>query len=116
MANDDVDKITIVSDVCAMISEGEGEVILKIKSKKELKLTNILYVLEICKNLVSGWLLNKFGFRLFFESDKFILSKNQIYVGKGYAMNRMFKLNVMVVKNEINKMNSSSYLIESSNV
>ncbi|GJV27832.1 pol polyprotein [Tanacetum coccineum] len=34
----------------------------------------------------------------------------------GYAMNGMFKLNVMVVKNEINKMNSSAYLIESSNV
>ncbi|GJV79937.1 hypothetical protein Tco_1515807 [Tanacetum coccineum] len=53
---------------------------------------------------------------LIFESDKFVLSKNQIYVGKGYAVNAMFKLNVMVVKNDINKMNSSSYLIEFSNV
>nr|GEX84369.1 putative polyprotein [Tanacetum cinerariifolium] len=34
----------------------------------------------------------------------------------GYAMNGMFKLNVMVIKNKINKMNSSAYLIESSNV
>ncbi|GJQ96281.1 pol polyprotein [Tanacetum coccineum] len=55
--------------------------------------------------------LNKFGFRLVFESDKFVLSKNQMYVGKGYAVNAMFKLNVMVVKNDINKMNSSAYLI-----
>nr|GEW19255.1 hypothetical protein [Tanacetum cinerariifolium] len=94
----------------------EGDVILKMTSKKDLKLTNVLYVLEIRKNLVSGSLLNKFGFRLVFESDKFVLSKNQIYVGKGYAMNGMFKLNVMVVINEINKMNSSAYLIESSNV
>nr|GEY87728.1 Pol polyprotein [Tanacetum cinerariifolium] len=96
--------------------KGEGDVVLKMTSEKELKLTNVLYVLEIRKNLVSGWLLNKFGFRLVFESDKFVLSKNQIYVGKGYAMNGMFKLNIMVVKNEINKMNSSAYLIESSNV
>ncbi|GJW99868.1 retrovirus-related pol polyprotein from transposon TNT 1-94 [Tanacetum coccineum] len=96
--------------------KGEGDVVLKMTSKKELKLTNVLYVSEIRKNLVSGWLLNKFGFRLVFESDKFVLSKNQVYVGKGYAMNGMFKLNVMVVKNEINKMNSSAYLIESSNV
>ncbi|GJT61741.1 retrovirus-related pol polyprotein from transposon TNT 1-94 [Tanacetum coccineum] len=96
--------------------KGEGDVVLKMTSEKELKLTNVLYVLEIRKNLVSGWLLNKFGFRLVFESDKFVLSKNQMYVGKGYAMNGMFKLNVMVVKNEINKMNSSAYLIESSNV
>ncbi|GJZ32982.1 retrovirus-related pol polyprotein from transposon TNT 1-94 [Tanacetum coccineum] len=96
--------------------KGEGDVILKMTSEKELKLTNVLYVPEIRKNLVSGWLLNKFGFRLVFESDKFVLSKNQMYVGKGYAVNAMFKLNVMVVKNDINKMNSSAYLIESSNV
>nr|GEU54519.1 hypothetical protein [Tanacetum cinerariifolium] len=108
MVNDDVDMIAMVSDVCAMISEMTFE--------KELKLTNVLYVLEIRKNLVSGWLLNKFGFRLVFESDKFVLSKNQMYVGRGYAMDDMFKLNVMVVKNEINKINTSAYLIEFSNV
>ncbi|GJV64344.1 pol polyprotein [Tanacetum coccineum] len=50
--------------------KGEGDVILKMTSEKELKLTNVLYVPEIRKNLVSGWLLNKFGFRLVFESDK----------------------------------------------
>ncbi|GJV22577.1 pol polyprotein [Tanacetum coccineum] len=66
--------------------KGEGDVILKMTSEKELKLTNVLYVPEIRKNLVSGWLLNKFGFRLVFESDKFVLSKNQMYVGKGYAV------------------------------
>ncbi|GJZ82990.1 putative ribonuclease H-like domain-containing protein, partial [Tanacetum coccineum] len=39
-----------------------------------------------------------------------------MYVVKGYALNGMFKLNVKVVMNDINKMNSSAYLIESSNV
>ncbi|GJW16563.1 retrotransposon protein, putative, ty1-copia subclass [Tanacetum coccineum] len=34
----------------------------------------------------------------------------------GICMNVIFKLNVMVVKNEINKINSSTYLIESSNM
>ncbi|GJW04962.1 pol polyprotein [Tanacetum coccineum] len=96
--------------------KGEGDVILKMGHRERVKLTNVLYVPEIRKNLVSGWLLNKFGFRLVFESDKFVLSKNQMYVGKGYAVDAMFKLNVMVVKNDINKMNSSAYLIESSNV
>ncbi|GKE36110.1 pol polyprotein [Tanacetum coccineum] len=96
--------------------KGEGDVILKMTSEKELKLTNVLYVPEIRKNLVSGWLLNKFGFCLVFESNKFVLSKNQMYVGKGYAVNGMFKLNVMVVMNKINKINSSAYLIKSSNV
>ncbi|GJV62109.1 retrovirus-related pol polyprotein from transposon TNT 1-94 [Tanacetum coccineum] len=141
MVNDNMDMIAMVSDVIAMISEvnlvgsnnsgwwvdtgvtrhvcadksmfhsfravdngeklymgnsatadikGEGDVILKMTSEKELKLTNVLYVLEIRKNLVSGWL--------------------------GYVVNGMFKLNVMVVKNDINNMNSFAYLIESSNV
>ncbi|GKD15603.1 retrovirus-related pol polyprotein from transposon TNT 1-94, partial [Tanacetum coccineum] len=103
MVNDNMDMIAMVCDVIAMISEvnlvdsnnsgnsatadikGKGDVILKMTSEKELKLTNVLYVLEIPKNL-------------------------------GYAVNGMFKLNVMVVKNDINKMNSSAYLIESSNV
>ncbi|GJR92398.1 O-glucosyltransferase Rumi [Tanacetum coccineum] len=62
-----------------------GMVILKMTSEKELKLTNVLYVPEIRKNLVSGWLLNKFGFRLVFESDKFVLSKNQMYVVDEYS-------------------------------
>ncbi|GKB81901.1 retrovirus-related pol polyprotein from transposon TNT 1-94 [Tanacetum coccineum] len=74
--------------------KGEGDVIRKMTSEKELKSTNVLYVMEIHKNLVSGWLLNKFGFRLVFEFDKFVLSKNHMYVGKGYALNGMFKLNV----------------------
>ncbi|GKE15073.1 pol polyprotein, partial [Tanacetum coccineum] len=49
--------------------KGEGDVILKTTSEKELKLTNVLYVLEFRRNLVSGWLLNKFSIRLVFESD-----------------------------------------------
>ncbi|GJW01682.1 retrovirus-related pol polyprotein from transposon TNT 1-94 [Tanacetum coccineum] len=57
--------------------KGEGDVILKMTSEKELKLTNVFRAIH--------W-------------------------------DAMFKLNVMVVKNDINKMNSSAYLIESSNV
>ncbi|GJS73335.1 pol polyprotein [Tanacetum coccineum] len=77
MVNDNVDMIAMMSDVIAMISEvnlvavdngeklymgnsttadfkGGGDVILKMTSEKELKLTNILYAPEIRKNLVSG--------------------------------------------------------------
>ena len=41
--------------------------VLKITSGKELTLTNVMYVLEIRKNLVSSSLLNSHGFRLVFE-------------------------------------------------
>nr|GEW16034.1 retrotransposon protein, putative, Ty1-copia subclass [Tanacetum cinerariifolium] len=69
MVNDDVDMIAMVSNVCAMISEGEGDVVLKMTSEKELKLTNVLYVLEIRKNLVSG---------KYEAIDKFVLYKIEV--------------------------------------
>ena len=73
---------------------------------------------EIRKNLLSGSLLSKKGFKLVFVSDNFILTKNGMYVGKGYMSNGLFKMNVMTIvppiKN-INK-NTSSYMLESSNV
>ena len=40
-----------------------------------------------------------------------------MYVGKGYIKNGMFKMNVIALKaNEINKKNSSAYMIESFNL
>ncbi|KAD2393513.1 hypothetical protein E3N88_40490 [Mikania micrantha] len=97
--------------------KGEGSVILKWTSGKELTLSNVLYVPDIRKSLVSGWLLNKHGFRLVFESDKFVLTKRGMFVGKGYAQNGMFKLNVIAkVENMNENASTSAYLIESSNV
>ena len=97
--------------------EGQGKVILKMTSGKELTLNDVLYVPEIRKNLVSGSLLNKHGFRMVFESDRVVLSKNGMYVGKGYVNDGLFKLNVMTLKPTINnKASSSTYLLESSNL
>ncbi|KAL9447409.1 hypothetical protein AB3S75_014971 [Citrus x aurantiifolia] len=86
-------------------------------SGKELTLNNVLYVPEIRKNLVFGSLLNKHSFRMVLESDRVVLSKNGMYVGKGYVNEGLFKLNVMTLKPTINnKANSSAYLLESSNL
>ena len=85
--------------------------------RKELTLNDVLYVLEIQKNLVSGSLLNKHGFQMVFESDRVVLSKNGMYVGKSYVNDGLFKLNVMTLKPTINnKASSSAYLLESSNL
>ena len=56
--------------------EGQGKIVLKITSGKELTLNNVLHVPDIRKNLVSRSLLSKNEFRLVFESDKFVLTKN----------------------------------------
>ena len=49
-----------------------------------------------------------------FESDKVILSKSGMYVGKGYVSDGLFKLNVMTIINKNNQ--SFVYLLESSNL
>ena len=95
--------------------KGQGKVLLKMTSGKVLTLTNVLYVPEVRKNLVSGSLLSKNGFRIVFESDKVVLSKCGMYVGRGYATDDLFKLNVIALSNDNNKNNSSSaHMIECS--
>ena len=99
--------------------EGQGKVVLKMTSGKELTLNDVLHVPEIQKNLKSGSLLSKKGFKLVFVSDNFILTKNGMYVGKGYMSNGLFKMNVMIVVSPIKNINkkntSSAYMLESSN-
>ena len=71
--------------------EGKRKVILKWTSGKELTLNDILHVPDICKNLISRSILSKKGFRIVFESDKFVLTEGGMYVGKGYLVNDLFK-------------------------
>ena len=83
-------------------------------SGKKLTLNNVQHVLEIRKNLVSGSLLTKIGFKLVFVSDKFVLTKDGVYVGKGYLSNGLFNLNVMtIVLFIINKNDTSGFFIHS---
>jgi transposase InsO family protein len=97
--------------------ERKGKVVLKMSSGKELTLNDVLHVPDIRKNLVSGSLLSKNGFQLVFESDKFLLTKSGMLVGKRYLSKGLFKMNVMtIVPINENKNKSSAYLLESSNV
>ena len=64
--------------------EGKGIVKMKFTSGKIVTLVDVLHVPDIRKNLVSCPLLSKKGFKLMFESDKFVLTKGAMYVGKGY--------------------------------
>ena len=95
-----------------------GKVILKMTSGKVLTLNNVLYVPKIRKNLIAGSLMLKNGFKLVFESDKFVITKAGMYVGRGYMTDGMFKLNTMTIvkkKNSINEKGESSvYIVDSS--
>nr|GFC67152.1 Pol polyprotein [Tanacetum cinerariifolium] len=72
--------------------EGKGKVILKLTSGKDLVLSNVLHVPHISKNLISRPILNNKGFKLMFELDKFIITKGDVYAGKGYLDEALFKL------------------------
>ena len=73
---------------------GKGTVEVKMSSGKMMILTNVFHVLNI-KNLVSANLLCKSGVKAVLKSEKLILSKNEIFVGKGYATDSMYKLSII---------------------
>ena len=61
--------------------------------------------------------MNNHGFKLVFESNKFVLSKRGMYVRKGYMNDGMWKLNVMtIIKSSMNKTSTFVYMLESSNL
>ena len=56
--------------------QGKGKVVLKLTSRKNLQLNDVLYVPEARANLVYVALLGKDGIKVSFESDKIIMTKN----------------------------------------
>ncbi|RVX02495.1 Retrovirus-related Pol polyprotein from transposon TNT 1-94 [Vitis vinifera] len=67
---------------------GKGTIEVVFTSGKKVTLTNVLYVPDMNKNLVSGDLLGKPGIKAVFESGKLILSKSGNFVGKGIPMKK----------------------------
>ena len=90
---------------------GSGEVKLNFTSGRVLTLKDVLHTPSMRKNLMSSYLLNKAGFKQTMESDQYVITKKGLFVGKGYACDGMFKLNV-----ESNKPSASSvYMLSSIN-
>lgn len=98
------DKKVLLGDAHTTNVIGIGDVKLNFTSRKTLILKDVMHVPEIRKNLVSGFLLNKARFSQSIGEDLYTITKNGIFVGKGYATDGMFKLNV-----ELNKISPSVY-------
>ncbi|XP_073298295.1 uncharacterized protein [Primulina huaijiensis] len=90
---------------------GTGNVVLKMTSGLEVTLVDALHVPDIRKNLVSGSLLVKHGFRLVFESNKVVLTKSGHFIGKGYLDENLFKLNVMAIRQNVVESTRESYVM-----
>ena len=73
---------------------GSGEVDLKFTFGCVLTLKDVLYTPSMRKNLKSCFLLNKVGFKQTMKSYICVVTKKGLFVGKGYACDGMFKLNV----------------------
>nr|GMC57792.1 Retrovirus-related Pol polyprotein from transposon TNT 1-94 [Ipomoea batatas] len=58
--------------------KGIGQVELLFTSGKKLTLTDVYHAPDVRKNLISGIVLKKCGFKLVFEADCFILSKAEL--------------------------------------
>jgi len=65
--------------------EGKGKVVLKLTSGCELTLQNGKHVRDMQKNLIFGTVLSNNGFAVNFESDKLVLKKHGVYLGKGFV-------------------------------
>lgn len=79
--------------------------------RKKVTLVNVLHVLDMNKNLVSGDLLGKLSIVSVYESGKLILTCNNVFVGNGYSAKGMIKL--CTIDNIINKISIFAYMIES---
>ena len=73
---------------------GVGTIDLKFTSKKIVQLKNVQHVPTINKNLVSGSLLCKDGFKVVLESNKLVVSKHGQFVGKGYDCGGLFRFSL----------------------
>ena len=94
---------------------GKRKVLLKLTSGKVLALNDVLHVPNMCWNLVSVSLHGKTRVKIMFKSDKIMLTKNDVFVGKGYCNQGLFMLNVSEILN--NKASSSSaYIVVSCDV
>jgi hypothetical protein len=74
---------------------GVGSIDLKLTSGKTVQLKNMHHVPSIKKNLISGSSLCHDGYKLVCESNKCVVSKYDIFVGKGYESEGLFRLSLV---------------------
>ena len=74
---------------------GKGCMDLMMTLKKILTLHEVQHASEVRRNLISGSFLVRLGFRIVLESNKIVITQGDIFVGKGYVSEDLFKSNVV---------------------
>ncbi|CAH9098471.1 unnamed protein product [Cuscuta epithymum] len=83
---DDVELVYLADSKTTKVYD-KGKVLPKLIPGKTLSLNDMLYVLEIRTKLVSIFLLLKAGIKVSFDCDKFVMTKNDVFVSKSYCKN-----------------------------
>ena len=86
---------------------GKGKVLLKLTSGKTLA----VHGPNILANLIFVALQGKVWVNVSFELDKIVMTKNNVFVGKGYCNQGLFVLNIFYMINE--NASSSAYIADS---
>ena len=74
---------------------GEGQVKLELSSTNYIILNGVFHVFEIRKNLISTSLLVQQGYKVVFESNRVVITKHGVFIGKGYICDGLFKLSLI---------------------
>ncbi|CAH9068398.1 unnamed protein product [Cuscuta epithymum] len=107
----DDEELVYLADSKTAKVHGKGKVLIKLTSGKTLSLNDVLYVPEFRTNLVSVSLLVKAGITVSFDCNKIVMTKNDVFVGKGYCKNGRYVLSIPKLIRE-----NASYLIDSYDV
>ncbi|KAH9722428.1 hypothetical protein KPL70_006731 [Citrus sinensis] len=94
----------------AAIVAGKRVVEINFTSGKKVTLYNVFHVPSVRKNLISASCMCKHGLKIVLEGNTCIVSKNGLFVGKGYSCDGMYKLSIN--NNNINL----AYIVESCDV
>ncbi|KAI5322517.1 hypothetical protein L3X38_031589 [Prunus dulcis] len=86
---------------------------LNMTSGKTLTLKDVRHVPEVRRNLISGSSLVKQGYKIVVESNRIVITRNDVFIGKGYVCDGLFKINVVF---EDNKISPQVFNVESCNV
>ena len=91
-------RTVMLGDLTIAEAKGEGCAELKFPSEKVLTLHKVRHVLTICRNILSGSILVKEGFRLFYKCNKFVILhlSTGVFYGKGYYVMLKIYLNFML--------------------
>ena len=109
----DAKKVVYLRDSHTTQVLGKCKVMLKLTFGKTLALNDVLHGPNIRANLVSVSLLRKVRVKVSFEFDRIVMTKNNIFVGKGFCNQGLLILSISEV---ININSSYVYLVDSYDV